>query len=272
MVPRIELHRKGKDMKKFEATGKILTHSIILTKTIPTFIARSTLLLIGNIDAVIPTEVLREDFLLFLTYGERELIKKAKTSFDTMETFEKEMLTDFFTTNSFFDNPKKEEIDEQIDIIAENALLATPREAIKHIKNGIPVVMDIFWSSLTLEKLNNIVVSQTPTPNKIIQCLKCEQEDLNLNQSAALYYLKTFIRNLNKKELTNFLNFITGSSNMPNTINITFTNFSGSSRRPIAHTCSNLLELPCTYNDLNDFSREFTAILASDFSFQYSQL
>ena len=48
---------------------------------------------------------------------------------------------------------------------------------------------------------------------------------------------------------------------MPNTIGVTFNNLCGEIRRHIAHTCSNMLELSCTYGSVQELKREFMAIL-----------
>lgn len=41
---------------------------------------------------------------------------------------------------------------------------------------------------------------------------------------------------------------------------------------PVAHTCSNTLELPVNYNTYQEFSKQFNAILTADENFQYSLL
>ena len=68
--------------------------------------------------------------------------------------------------------------------------------------------------------------------------------------------------------LTSFLHFITGSTVMPSVITVTFTNLVGALRSPVAHTCSNTLELPSTYVSLQDLKREFLAILRDPINFQ----
>ena len=67
------------------------------------------------------------------------------------------------------------------------------------------------------------------------------------------------------EELRLFLRFITGSSVcIDKKIEITFNNLTGAARRPIAHTCSCMLEIPLSYATYLEFSDEFSKILTSE--------
>ena len=67
-------------------------------------------------------------------------------------------------------------------------------------------------------------------------------------------------------DLCNFLRFTTGSSVcIASKISVTFNSSSGLARRPIAHTCSNTLELS-GYVNYHDFSAEWHAILGDTMS------
>ena len=63
-------------------------------------------------------------------------------------------------------------------------------------------------------------------------------------------------------ELSLLLRFITGASVciVPK-IKVEFNALSGFGRRPIAHTCDSVLELPTSYSNYVDFYGEFKAIL-----------
>lgn len=63
-----------------------------------------------------------------------------------------------------------------------------------------------------------------------------------------------------------FLRFVTGSSVLTSdTINVSFNTLGGAARRPIAHTCSNLLELSNTYcTFFLEFVEEFSALLSNE--------
>ena len=63
------------------------------------------------------------------------------------------------------------------------------------------------------------------------------------------------------KELSLFLRFVTGASVciVPK-IKVEFNALSGLGRRPLAHTCDCLLELPTAYTNYEDFHGEFKVI------------
>lgn len=90
------------------------------------------------------------------------------------------------------------------------------------------------------------------------------KDDLQPEEDVVLYYLKNFIRDLGDEDLLLFLRFMTGQDLMPQQpISVMFSRMEGVARRPIAHTCSNLLELSFCYETIQDFSREFKAVLRS---------
>ncbi len=47
-------------------------------------------------------------------------------------------------------------------------------------------------------------------------------------------------------------------------LEVQFNMLSGLARRPIAHTCSNILELPATYQSYPEFMKEFQQVLSDE--------
>lgn len=68
--------RKGLD-ENFIIIGRILAHTIILTKSIPTNICKTVYLKLGSLDKEVRQEILLEDLFHFLTLAEQRLIHKA---------------------------------------------------------------------------------------------------------------------------------------------------------------------------------------------------
>ena len=82
-----------------------------------------------------------------------------------------------------------------------------------------------------------------------------EGEVMNKAEYDSMRYLKQFVRSLNDESLRKFLHFVTGFNTAPTKkIRVTFTGLDGLARRPIAHTCGPVLNLPCTYKSFPDFS------------------
>lgn len=168
---------------------------MLLTQSIPNNISRVTYLLLGNMEINnLPKDVLKEHYSKYLTGSGRHLLRKAENSFESLQEFEKELLLEYFLTNDYLDVPKKDDIKEQILTIAGNKLGNETLRFIKMTRNGIPEVCLPFCNDLDITRLNNILVRQGPTPNKIIQVLSVSKTDLTSAEVAVLYYLKMFFK------------------------------------------------------------------------------
>ena len=82
-----------------------------------------------------------------------------------------------------------------------------------------------------------------PLPKMILKLIKSQPATDQERQ--CLDHLKKYIRSLQEKSLSLFLQFITGSDIIScDTIEVAFSALDGASRRPVAHTCGPLLEIP----------------------------
>ena len=101
-----------------------------------------------------------------------------------------------------------------------------------------------------------------PTNRKVLDLVRPAVPITNEAEKDALDYLKRFVRGLNQQDLSSFLRFITGSDMIcVNKIPVQFTSLDGFERRPIAHTCGAVLELPRTYESFPELRQEFNNIL-----------
>jgi hypothetical protein len=107
-----------------------------------------------------------------------------------------------------------------------------------------------------------------PTPKKVVKMLKASPvNDIERN----IYdHLKRFIKSLGAN-VAAFLQFTTGSSIVLDDVQlaVSFMEFCGFARRPVAHTCGPLLELPCTYQCYK-LVEEFSAILQQKSSWTFN--
>ncbi len=77
-------------------------------------------------------------------------------------------------------------------------------------------------------------------------------------------HLKRYVRNLDEKDARLFLRFATGFDIiLCDSILVMFSSLEGFQRRPIAHTCTDVLELPVGYESYIDFRSELDSILHS---------
>lgn len=104
----------------------------------------------------------------------------------------------------------------------------------------------------------------TASPEKVLEKI-VEPDFSNANEERVFGYLQQYIGEMKVDESKRFLRFVTGSSVVTvSNISISFNALTGLARRPTAHTCSNLLELPHTYNTFLEFAEEFSVLLANE--------
>lgn len=109
--------------------GRILCHTILITKTIPTKLAGLTYLILGEKDI--------EEFLLFVTISERVLVQKALTYYKKLSEKELDRLTSLFICYGYNNITKSLEIMEQITTIAEKVLLIDTKEPFEKFTDGV---------------------------------------------------------------------------------------------------------------------------------------
>lgn len=148
-VPFIPLYRLRKESSSCVANGRVLTHMAGLTRSLPCQIARSTFInLVFN--ATADEECLLSDLLLFVTEGERRLLKLALGDFTQIGDKQMEALVDFFMHNDFQENPQPNEIRQQLAAIATNILVTKAEPFVKLMSSGLPQVhIDMFLSNMT---------------------------------------------------------------------------------------------------------------------------
>ena len=272
VVPSLPLHRVRSESWKFISLGRILSHSVALTKTVPPNLARSFIISL-IFDSDVNEQCLLEDFLQYVTEREKKLLLKGMSNFQFLNAQERERLRVFLSAASFFDLPRADKLKEQIISIADQELLKKPAALCSLMRKGIPQNhMEVFWQELSIKHITHIIMQQRPTPERVHNILTTTIEDLSNAQERVFYYLKEFVGTLHQDMLLDFLLFCTGSVHQPQNIEVGFTSLTGMQRRPIAHTCSNILEVPTTYNSFQEFRREFTQILSTPESFQYHSI
>lgn len=195
-------------------------------------------------------------FLLFVSSQEREVLKEA------MEDFSKVDLDDLVEALDSYGCRRR--------ITAENFPEILLEIAHQELVQKPMFVIDC-WREVTLghifispEELVQLYSDLQPTPKKVCQLLKFP-EQLTPKQEEVANHLKRYIRELDESQLQKFLRFCTGS-NLVTTVSIfvEFQEMSDFTRRPIGHTCGNILEIAESYENFPDFRSEFNAVLESN--------
>ena len=216
----------------------------------------------------IPTKILVEAFTECLSVHEAAILKRVLTSSTSFSNAEKDTLITVFSRYGCRSCPTPENIHSLTTNTARVELQMKPMAAYSMIASGIPTDERLFWQSYSLEELYAIYMAMDVTPEKVLAIL-AEPILQNEAQARVFSYLQQFIGNMKSGELRRFLRFTTGSSALlTKQISVTFNSTSGIGRRPIAHTCGCVLELPSTFCSYLDFEADFTAILEDDLSWQ----
>ena len=272
LVPDLPLHRMRKESWKFVSLGRILSHMVALTGTIPHTLARSTFIKLAT-NSKVDDITLLEDFLLFVTPHERALLTKAMSSFSSLTEEESDRLLSLFSAHGYLDLPRGAVILEQILAIAEQELVQKPAHLTSLMHQGIPLChRDAFWKHLSVGHITELMQSQKPTPERVAAVIASDKDDLTAEEDRTMYFLKEFVATLDSDSVMAFLIFVTGSMYQPDKITVTFNKLTGIQRRPVSHTCSNVLELPTSYHSCQDFRREFKQVLSSCEAFQFSMV
>lgn len=188
-----------------------------------------------------------------------------------MSKKQKSDLLDFYSVHNLQEMPHGHKIRHHILSLAQDILIEKPAQLVRKIRQGIPVThVELFWSLLTVDGINFLFNRQRPTAAKVVHVIKTSDDVIRPDEERSLYYFKQYILGLDQDDLSDLLHFLTGTTVMPESITVIFRNVTGEARCPIAHTCSNMLELPSTYTSAQDLKREFRSVLCSSHAFEMS--
>lgn len=242
------------------AVAKILVKGFTDLQYFPLMLSQTFILATLLGEEAVPNEMIVKSFCKYLSKDEEEVVSNAmeKKSLDLSEDEELMELLNRFDCRKL---PSEDNILRLIEEVAHKELLQKPRYIsdswVSTIQGGLR------GTKLgTREGLDLVLKEKEPTTRKVIALLRCKTS--SPAEQAILHYLKQFIRGLDSPQLATFLNFVTGADVMCiDSIHVEFTKLDGYARRPIAHICGCILELPSTYDTYAEFRTEFSNILAA---------
>lgn len=255
-VEKVPAIRHDYQQSQWRAMGHILVYGFEKLSFFPLGLSRAFIASCLFGEDQIDTEYLLSSFRCYITADEREVYDKVLVG-DVTDNDDD--LLDFLGNYKCFKSANKGNIKAIISELAHQELIQRPRyiaqcwaEPLSVLKTKAPFKSPQDISAFYEEK--------RPTAKKVIKAILANPANEAERQS--LDFLKKFIRSLDVKSLESFLKFTTGSCMMlQHGISISFTTMEGLARRPIAHTCGPLIELPCTYQTYNELAEELTNIL-----------
>lgn len=247
--------------------GQILSHSTGLCNGLPINFCSSTLINhLYGIDCV-EDENLYADYMVYLTSSERELFTKAAENFEGLTQKDKKDIEQFIYANDGDVIPQNgEALKRYLITTASTELCDTPLSLMRLLFKNIPALhKDNFWNSLSPADIVDMCNVTIVTVDKVLAKLKQKDGNDSPSQNRTFHYLHTFLSNCSNDLLISFLHFVTSMRTCPK--NIIIVEVSTHLCNPVAHTCTNTLELPVCMGSQQQFTREWELILRNPFSF-----
>ncbi len=256
---RVPLLRHDFQSHEWAAVARIIVKGYLDIGYFPIMLSQAFFISAMFGEKVVSDDILINSFKQYLAPMEEEIISKALAG-DIEQNGDNEDLIDVLDRFGSRKLPTEANI---INIIMEVA----HKEIIQRARYVSDCWKGIFNAALeqsnlySVEQVCNLYESLEPTHKKVLAMVHCEPT--THAERSSLDYIKRLIRGLDTAQLKSLLMFTTGSDVVcVPTIRVIFTKLEGLERRPIAHTCGCVLELPCTYNSYTDFRAEFTNVLA----------
>ena len=248
----------------FEVLGKILSHGYLSCGFLPTRLAFPVIafILLG-LSTNISQSILVNSFSEFLGPLDRKAISTALEA----KEFTMGIKSNVITILSRFgcrEVPTPHNLVRLLCSLARHHFKSQPFAALSAMHAGVPKKHKPFWQAIGVEELRELYDAMTANPEKILEIL-VEPDYSNINEQRVFGYLQQFVGEMKLDEAKRFLRFVTGSSVVTGEeITLSFNALSGAARCPLAHTCTNLLDLPYTYSTYLEFVEEFTVLLANE--------
>lgn len=252
------------DMSQFTIVGQILSHGYLCCGFLSTRISFPVLaLVLLGLSTNISHEIMVKYFLEFLSQVDRKAIAialRAKEFTQPMKTSTINVLSRFGCREI----PTPSNLSHLLYTLAQHQFRSRPFAALSLMNSGVPEKHKAFWQNMEVNEFCRVCEALTTNPEKILEQI-VEPFFANEHEERVFGYLQQYIGEMKVVEAKRFLRFVTGSSALTgDKISISFNALVGAARQPIAHTCSNTLEIPYTYNTFLDFSEEFSTLLSNE--------
>lgn len=256
---RVPFVRHDHFIDEWEAVARILVKGFEMISYFPTFMSKAFMsyCLFGR---EVPDSTVLESFMKYLSPSEEELVREYMTRESLPDNIEdQEEFLDFLERFKCRTVVKKENIKIIITEIGQQELIQKPHLM---VATWQPILQKLkkYPPFQTLAALEVFYDSTKPTTKSILQLLDAKPS--SDAERDAFRFLQRYVRGLDNNKVSQFLRFATATDTLiSGKIQVTFTKSEGVGRRPIAHTCGPVLEIPSTYTNYCEFRQEFNNIL-----------
>lgn len=251
------------DINRFLILGRILSHGYLCCGFLPTRVCFPVLALaLLGLGTVLSRETLVGDFLDFVSDVDKTTLKLAMKT--KTKEFSGDMQSSLVNVLSRFgcrELPTRDNLRGLLHTLAKHQFQVVPCAALALMSGGVPSSQKPFWQNVKVEELRSVYDSMTADPEKVLKHIQ-EPCFANANEERVFGYLQQYVGLMKAEEVKRFLRYVTGSSVLTGaSITVSFNGLDGLSRRPVSHTCTNLLELPSTYATFTEFVKEFAFLM-----------
>jgi len=254
---RVPFVRHDHFIEEWQSMGRILVKGFTSVDYFPTFLSKASVCfcLFGT---EVNDDIFLSSFKRYLSPLEEDLIDHILNSKELPEQMEE--LLDFLERFQCRSVVKKENVCRLLLEIAKQELVQKPHLMISAWRPILQNYLANYPQFQSIMGVTSLYEELTPTPKKVLNNILCNPS--TDAERDALKFLQRFIRGLDHEKIAKFLQFTTGMDVMGTSpLKITFSTSQGFGSRPIAHTCSPLLELPTTYTNFVELREEFENIL-----------
>ena len=250
--------------EEWKSIGRILLkgfqdHSYFPCRLSPAF---AVSLIFGENE--VSDDVLFESLLLFVNQSDRKLITTALK--EDLSEDDRDELIDLLDRLDVTALPTRDNLKGLLLKVAHKQLIQKPRYACEKMSLIAGASMKEAFGNT--QQVLLMYEDKKPTTKKLLKLLEASPSTQAENQS--FRFLKQYIRALDDVGLRRMLRFLTGSDVVcVDNIDIMFTPSDGVARRPVAHTCGPVLELPWTYASYPELRTEFDNILTNNASYEF---
>lgn len=158
--------------------------------------------------------------------------------------------------------PSQETLKEVLVSLARYSLVCLPHYGLAEMRKGMEATHGDLWRRIAGALPMEIFEMLTPTTEKVL-AMVIEPNFSSQAEQETYDYLRRFIYQLSPDRLGKFLQFATGTPQCAlQKITVAFNSTKESlARRPVASTCSMMLNLPTSYHSFTSFLTEFQGVL-----------
>ena len=258
-VERIPMINSKFGKSEWNAIGRIILKGLTDVQIFPVALSMAFCIALVHGEEAVGDEDLLDSFCRYICESERDVVNAALSG--SLDDDQKEDLIDLLNRMGCRTIPTQASTRSTILQLAHKELIQQPKYALQNMSEVARETLQIHLPDP--QAVKDLLKSKIPTNRLVLNMLRCTP--LSQVESQVFEYLRRFVRGLDDRSLKRFLRFVTGADVLcVPTITVDFCDIRGLQRRPVAHTCGAVLELPKSYSSYPEFRNEFQNVLDGD--------